>query len=279
MSIFDWTDSTLRPVKIDRIEDLLVEFHDIFLRHRFDRGMNALLHRYGIITKLPFSEYASPTFAQKISNNNLRLLVDLRKINNFISDDFINNNHPVSMLTDAAQHMAAKKLFCKLDCSQAYHCLQMADQRSIEVLAFNIASRTFAYRRLAQGLSITLSAFSSFMREYLDKVIKADQCAQYVDYIGIAANAAEQLFNNLRATFHCIPKAGLKLTMHECHFGATENDFFGRTITPAGPKLPGKYKISDFQESTTALLGISKLLPKLHPKIIRKTNTGFQTTH
>ena len=107
----------------------------------------------------------------------------------------------MSTLTDAAQHMAGKKLFCKLDCSQAYHCLQMADQRSIEMLVFNFASRTFAYRRLAQGLSRAFSAFSSFMREYLDKVTKADQCAQYVDDIGIAANDAEHFINNLRATF------------------------------------------------------------------------------
>ena len=112
----------------------------------------------------------------------------------------MNNNQPVSTLTDAAQHNAGKKVFCKLDCSQAYHCLQMADQRSIEMLAFNFASRTFAYRRLEQGFSRALLAFSSFMREYLDKVIKADQCAQYVDDIGIAANDAEQLINNLRAT-------------------------------------------------------------------------------
>ena len=71
--------------------------------------------------------------------------------------------------------MAGKKLFCELDCSQAYHCFQMADQGSIEMLAFNFASRIFAYRRLAQGLSRALSAFSSFMREFFDKVIKADQ--------------------------------------------------------------------------------------------------------
>ena len=76
----------------------------------------------------------------------------------------------------------------------------MADQRSIEMLAFNFASRTFANRRLAQRLSRALSAFSSFMREYLDKVIQADQCAQYVDDIGIAANDAAQLIKNLRAT-------------------------------------------------------------------------------
>ena len=100
--------------------------------------------------------------------------------------------------------MAGKKLFCKLGCSQAYHCLQMADQRSIEMLAFNFASRKFAYRRLAQGLSRALSAISSFMRDYLDKVIKVDQCAQYVDDIGIAAIDADHLTANLRATFKCI---------------------------------------------------------------------------
>ena len=280
---FDWADSTLNPTEIAQIEELLVEFHDIFARHRFDIGMNedfkvkltpkddspaysqslptpinlkedilvelALLHRYGIITTLPFSKYASPIFAQKKPNGKLRLLVDLRKINNLISDDYINNNHPVSTLTDAAQHMAGKRLFCKLDCSQAYHCLQMADQRSIEMLAFNFASRTFAYRRLAQGLSRALSAFSSFMREYLDKVIKADQCAQYVDDIGIAANNATQLINNLRATFECIRTAGLKLTMHKCHFGAKEIDFLGRTITPEGVR-PQRPRVQNFLEKT-----------------------------
>ena len=283
LSNFDWKDSMLQQHEIKKIESLLVEYHDIFARHRFDIGMNeeftvkltpkddspaysqslptpvnlkedilvelALLHKYGIITTLPFSKYASPIFAQKKPNGKLRLLVDLRKINNLISDDYINNNHPVSTLTDAAQHMAGKKLFCKLDCSQAYHCLPMADQRSIEMLAFNFASRTFAYRRLAQGLSRALSAFSSFMREYLDKVIKADQYAQYVDDIGIAANDADHLIKNLKATFECIRHAGLKLTMPKCHFGATEIDFLGRTITPEGVK-PQKEQITTFLEKT-----------------------------
>ena len=278
---FDWDDSTLNPAEIAQIEELLVEFHDIFARHRFDIGLNedfkvkltpkddslaysqslptpinlkedilvelALLHRYGIIKTLPFSKYASPIFAQKKPNGKLRLLVDLRKINTLISDDYLNNNHPVSTLTDAAQHMAGKRLFCKLDCSQAYHCLQMADQRSIEMLAFNFASRTFAYRRLAQARA--LSAFSSFKREYLDKVIKADQCAQYVDDIGIAANNAAQLINNLRATFQCIRTAGLKLTMHKCHFGGKEIDFLGRTITPEGVR-PQRPRVQNFSEKT-----------------------------
>ena len=195
---------------------------------------SALMHKHGIITVLPFSKYASPIFAQRKPNWKLRLLVDLRKINSLIADDYIYNNHPVSTLSDAAQHLAGKSLFCKLDCSQAYHCLQMADQRSMEMLAFKFASRFFAYKRLAQGLSRSVSAFSSFMREYLDPVVKADQCAQYVDDIGIAANNATDLTRNIRAVFKCTRQAGLKLTIEKCHFGVRQAEFLGRTILPEG---------------------------------------------
>ena len=279
LSHFDWSDTTLNPDERQEIEEILIEFHDIFARHRFDIGINrefkvkltpnddrpaysqslptpinlkdditvelALLHKYGIITTLPYSKYASPIFAQRKPNGRLRLLVDLRKINNLINEDYVNNNHPVSTLSDAAQHMAGKKLFCKLDCSQAYHCLQMADYQSIQMLAFNFASRTFAYRRLAQGLSRSLSAFSSFMRDYLDKAIKADQCAQYVDDIGIAANDTKQLCTNIRTVFECIRNAGLKLSMSKCHFGVKQIDFLGRTITPDGV-APQADKVKDF---------------------------------
>ena len=199
------------PVPINLIEDLTLEL--------------ALMHTYEISTTLPFSNNASPIFAQRKPNGKLRLLVDLRKINALISDDYINNNHPVSTLSDAAQHLAGKKLFCKLNCSQAYQCLQMADQRSIEMLAFNFASKTFAYKHLAQGLSRALSAFSSFMRENMDKVIRADQCAQNVDDIGIAAKSVTQLIRNIRAVFECIRQAGLNLSIDKCHFGVTEIKF------------------------------------------------------
>ena len=91
---FDWTDTLLTKTEKPAIEDTLVEYHDIFARHRMDIGMNtkfkvkltpkddkavysqslpmpihlkedlivklALMHKYGIITVLPFSKYASP---------------------------------------------------------------------------------------------------------------------------------------------------------------------------------------------------------------------------
>ena len=100
------------------------------------------------------------------------------------------------------------------------------------MLAFNFASRTFAYRRLAQGLSRSLSAFSSFMREYLDKAIKADQCAQYVDDISIAANDSKQLCAKIKTVFECIRNAGLKLSVSKCHFGVKQVDFRAAPLNP-----------------------------------------------
>ena len=168
----------------------------------------ALLHKEGIITVLPFSKYAIPIFAQRKPNGKIRHLVNIWKISSLVAEEYTNNNHPVSTLSDAAQHLAGKSLFCKLDCSQAYHCLQMADQRSVEMLAFNFASRTLAYKRLAQGLSRSVTAFSNFLREYLDPVVKAAQCAQYVNNIGIAANNATDFTRTIRAVFQCIRQAG-----------------------------------------------------------------------
>ena len=141
---FHWTDTTLTLFEKQHIKDILVQYHDIFAGHHFDNCSNrelkvkrtpnddrptysqslptpidlkddltvelALLHRYGIITNLPFSNYASPVFAQRKPIGRLRLLVDLRKINNIISQDCINNNHPVNTLSEAAQLMAGKKL-------------------------------------------------------------------------------------------------------------------------------------------------------------------------
>ena len=188
-----WTDTLLTKTEKQTDEVIQVEYHDIFARHRKDIGMNtevklkliskedevvysqnlpmpihvkedlivelALIHKYGIITVLPFSKNASPIFAKKKPKRKWRLLTDLRKINTLIADDYTNNNRSVSTLSDAAHHLRGMSLFCKHDCSQAYHCLQMADQRSVEMLPFNFASRIFAYKSLAQGLSRTVSAF------------------------------------------------------------------------------------------------------------------------
>ena len=106
---FDETDTLLTEMEKQAIENTLVDYHDLFARHRMVIGMNtefkvkltpkddkavysqslpmpihlkedlivelALMHKYGIITVLPFSKYASPIFAQRKPNGKLRVWI------------------------------------------------------------------------------------------------------------------------------------------------------------------------------------------------------------
>ena len=88
------------------------------------------------------------------------------------------------------------------------------------------------------------------MREYLDRVIKADKCAQYVDDIGIATHNAEELKTNLREVFQCVREEGLRLTMAKCQFGAKEDQFLGRTVSPEG-NTPQDHNIRNYLQKLT----------------------------
>ncbi len=70
------------------------------------------------------------------------------------------------------------------------------------------------------------------MRQYLDPIIKADRCAQYMDDIDIAGKIADEFIENVEAVFHRVRETSLKLSMSKSQFGVQEFEFLGRTIRP-----------------------------------------------
>ena len=162
---FAWDTCVLSADEKSKLEDFLVEYHNVFAKHRFDVGYNtelkikltpahqlpvyvqgppapihlrdeilvelALLQNFNITTTLSHSKYSSPIFVHRKPSGKLRILIDLRRVNHLLRQDYLNSNFPISNMTDATNHFAGKKLFCKLDCSQAYHCVQMADDLSV----------------------------------------------------------------------------------------------------------------------------------------------------
>ena len=279
---FSWLNSVLSPAGRFRIEALLVKYYKIFAVHRFDIGGNqdfkviltpehkdpiytqgnqvpvqlqelmseelAFQTYFDIIKAVGSSKYASPVFAQKKPNGSLRILIDLRRINYLLRHDYDQHNFPLSSLDDVGIHLAGKKLYCKLDASQAYHALFLGNEESKQLLGFNFQGRTYVYQRLAQGLSRSVTAFSSFMRKYLDPCIAADKCFQYVDDIGTAAYTEDELIENLEEIFICISKAGLRLSIKKCEFGLPKINFLGNTITSQGIS-PNKEKVATFLET------------------------------
>ena len=134
-------------------------------------------------------------------------------------------------MRNAINYFAGKKLFTKLDCSQAYHCVQMTDDVSVQLLAFKFASRTYAYKCLAQGLTKSIAGFSSFIRHYLDPCLASGNCTHFMDDIGNAVTNFEQLVPSLREIFICISQTGLKLSSKNCEIATEKMKFRGRNIT------------------------------------------------
>ena len=142
-------------------EILLIEFHDILPRNRLNIGGNtefkinltpkhdtqrmytqrpstpihlkedllvelALMQCHCIVTTLPHSKYSSPLFAHSKPSGALPLLIDLRRVNHLISYDYVSHKFQITS-ADASAHLAGKKFFAKLDCSQAYLAPRKAD--------------------------------------------------------------------------------------------------------------------------------------------------------
>ena len=248
----------------------MLEFSDIIAKQRFDVGYNAenttkltseheqsvytqspptrihlrdelqvelaLLQYLWIITSVNHSKYRRPISAHCKTNGERRILVDLRRINNLLLHDYHNNNFPISTMAETTAHFAGKSLFCKLDCSQAYHCVQMADPLSVHLLAFNFASRTMAYQRLARGLNRAERGFSAIVRNYLEKCLSANSCTQFMDDLGCRVDSPEQLFPYFRQIFQCLRRSRLKLSPEKCVFGSEQLRFFGNVIIEEGLK-------------------------------------------
>ena len=244
----------------------------------------ALLQYFNIITTLLHSKYSSPIFVHRKLSGKLRILIDLRRVNHLLRHDYLNSNFRISNMTDATNHFAGKNLFCKLDCSQAYHCVQMADDLSVQLLAFNFASRTFVYNCLAQGLNKSVTGFRSFVKHYLDPCLAANVGTQFMDDIAAAVNNFDEMIPALRKIFDCLRESGLKLSAHKCEFGTTKIDYLGSTITPKGIS-PESAKIENFlgqirmpnSETSETLNWLCAIFPKFFSESWTKTFAILQT--
>ena len=113
LDMFQWEGSKIEGNDKKQQKQTIVKKNDIFSRHRLDIGKNntfkvtltpkderpiytqnlpvpinlkedltvkmALRHRYGILTTIQFSKFASSNFAQRQPNGKLRVLVEPRK--------------------------------------------------------------------------------------------------------------------------------------------------------------------------------------------------------
>ena len=145
----------------------MVQNHDVFAKHWFDVGYDtelnieltpdhplllyvqghpgpihlrdetlnelALLQLLNIMKTLSHFKYSSPIIVLRKSSCKLGVFIQLRRVSHLQRHDHKNSNLPFSNMIDDTNHFAGINLFCKLDCSQACRCVQMADDVSVQL--------------------------------------------------------------------------------------------------------------------------------------------------
>ena len=117
------------------------------------------------------------------------------------------------------------------------------------------------------------------MREYLDPIVKAAECAQYLDNIGFAAKTTTDLDWNLLAGFNCIRRAEVKLTMERCHFGVRQVEIPGGTIPLEGTSPQAriarnsldKLRFTKSKKTLNLYLGFENYYINFFPRMAKKT--------
>ena len=155
----------------------------------------------------------------------------------------------------------------------------MADDVSVQLLAFNFASRTYAYKCLAQGLNKSVTGFSSFIKHYLNQCLASGNCTQFLDDIGNAVTNFEQLVPFLREIFICIRQSGLKLSPEKCEIATDTMKFLGNNISAEGIS-PEKSKITIFldkfkmpkknKKQVKRLIGFTQFFRNYMPNLVEK---------
>ena len=132
--------------------------------------------------------------------------MDLRRINHLIKQDNNEYNFSLTTIAYAAWHMACKKYFCYMNCSQASR-RQTSNQSSY-------CSPSSVLGRLTTNVLLKLKPFSfsvyKFCKKKLDQIVNADRRAQYVDDNGIAAHTTHKLIRNINIVFKCTDRTEIK---------------------------------------------------------------------
>ncbi|PAA69616.1 hypothetical protein BOX15_Mlig032248g1 [Macrostomum lignano] len=239
------------------------------LKHLVKKELD-LMESAGIVEKVMSSEWGSPIVVTvKSDRASVRICGDYSAVNRLVQDQ----TFLTPSIETAFSKMANKKLFCRLDLSDAYYQVPL-DEESKAVTTINTPFGCYRFNRLPYGIKVSPSVFQRVM----EKLLGDHPCViVYQDdvLIGAASRAElqkirEQVLNKLKA-------ANVKINEAKCVMEANSLKFLGHIIDDEGIKPdPGMVKrVMDVEVPKTKkdlerFLGLAQFYGRLVPNFSEK---------
>ena len=222
------------------------------------------LEKQGIIERIDASEWVSPIVVAWKKSGDVRICVDLRKVNKAVIPD----KYPLPKIDEILSELRNSSVFSQLDLASAYHQLKLHEE-SRHLTAFITHEGLFQYKRMCFGLSSAPSAFQKMMSIILSG-LNGVQC--YLDDVIVYGKTQAEHDENLRNVCTRLNKYGIKLNMGKCTFSRSTVKFLGHTINENGIQPDDKFQalvnaqIPHDKKSLRSFLGLAGYFTKYIPQ-------------
>ena len=184
-------------------------FLPFVIRDQVEQKIQELL-RLDVTEPIQSSEWLSPLVVVEKKNNDRRVCVDLRRVNEAIVAD----TFPLPHIEDLFAELRDAVYFTKLDLNSAYHQVELAEE-SRDLTAFVTQSGVFRYKRICFGLASAPLAFQAIMKDALDGI---PGVLVYLDDILVVGSSRSQHDRRLCEVLSRIRDVGMTLN-EKCVIG------------------------------------------------------------
>ena len=229
------------------------------------------LQEMGVISPIQHSDWAAPIVPVLKRNGSLRICGDYKTT---VNKGLLIETHPLPRVDDLFANLSGGKSFSKLDLSQAYFQLPLAED-SKKFVTINTHKDLFVYNRLPFGVS---SAPSILQRTMETLLAGLPGVAVFIDDILVTGSSTEEHSSNLDMVLSKLASAGLRLNKAKCAFLQPQIQYLGHIIDanglhPSADKIlaiknaPQPKSVSELHAFLGMINYYGKFLPNLSAKL------------
>ena len=235
------------------------------LREKVDVELDRLL-KAGIIEPVKYSQWAAAVVPVLKPNKTVRLCGDYRLTCN---KALLLDKYPLPKVEELFGSLAGGKYFSKLDMSQAYMQLSLAES-SKDLTTINTHRGLFRYNRLCFGIASAPGIFQRTMESVLGRI---PGVAIFLDDILVSGENKAEHLAKVKLVLQKLEDAGLRLSKTKCTWVTKQVEYLGYKIDAMGIH-PTNAKLEAIQKAPAptdvtqlkAYLGLLNFYRKFIPK-------------
>ena len=190
----------------------------------------------GIIEKAKTS-YINPLVIVKKKNNEIRLCLDARKLNEITIPQYDAPQTIDTMLS----RLGKTKVFSKLDLKNSFWLIPLVSE-SQKYTGFSVEGNIYQFKVVPFGLQSASAALVRAMQSILNKY--DEFCLHYIDDILIFSENAKEHSSHLKIIISALDEAGMKINIGKCQFFSSDVQYLGYKINANGITV-GKERLDE----------------------------------